>query len=443
MNIFYEGVAPEMRTPRDVARFANSLAVTWPAIAGEVDPADFVALEVLRLLHPHTYRAIRQNKDSLCNSATMDRTNDKNKLVSRYEDLFLRQSEGIQRERLRRTLMRIFPILEAVWNNVHYGEGSVRKWASERRVCSAVHFDGYFRFTVGTEVLSASELDVFIAKAIDPAFVVDELRKAVTIGRPAGGTKAAVILDELNVHTEKVQWSTVQPLLKGLFEVADEINVEADCGGAFNMTSNELRLHWLMRSLTRDRLSLEERSAVYLAACQSASLGWLANFTDSAWTDYHHREGVEPAPEGQCLTTEADAQTLREILRGRIADAAKSGALLDNGDLLHLLHSWWRLSTDGGAALRDWTTLQLATDGGVKKLAIAFTRHGWKQGYGFSGLGDLVAQRTTNAQVQSLERLIDIAVFRRRVEEVAAAGGAPEVTEFLNAWQHQEHKASE
>jgi len=30
LNIFYDGVAPEMRTPRDIIKFSNSLSVTWP-----------------------------------------------------------------------------------------------------------------------------------------------------------------------------------------------------------------------------------------------------------------------------------------------------------------------------------------------------------------------------------------------------------------------------
>ena len=117
MNLFYEGVAPEMRTPRDVARFTNSLAVTWPAVAGEVDPADFIALEVLRLLHPDIYRAIRQSKDRLCNLARNGR-DDGRARAEEYEDLLLGSSEGVQRERLRRALMRIFPILESVWSNM-------------------------------------------------------------------------------------------------------------------------------------------------------------------------------------------------------------------------------------------------------------------------------------------------------------------------------------
>lgn len=54
------------------------------------------------------------------------------------------------------------------------------------------------------------------------------------------------------------------------------------------------------------------------------------------------------------------------------------------------------------------------------------------------GLGDLVAMRTTRAPVKGLDRLMDVAEFRRRVEEVAAGGTSPEVTEFLEAWRHQE-----
>lgn len=180
MNLFYEGVAPEMRTPRDVARFTNSLAVTWPAVAGEIDLADFIALEVLRLLHPDIYRAVRQSKDRLCNLARNERDDGRTQ-AEEYEDLLLRSTEGVQRERLRRALMRIFPVLESIWSNMHYGADFARQWAAERRVCSSSHFDAYFRFAIGAEVLSATELDALIAKASDPEFVAAELRRAVTV----------------------------------------------------------------------------------------------------------------------------------------------------------------------------------------------------------------------------------------------------------------------
>lgn len=80
----------------------------------------------------------------------------------------------------------------------------------------------------------------------------------------------------------------------------------------------------------------------------------------------------------------------------------------------------------------------MATDEGVKQLAIAFTSYGWSQGLGVAGLGDLVARRTTRAQVKGLDRLMDVVEFRRRVEEVAAGATSPEVSKFLEAWQLQE-----
>jgi predicted KAP-like P-loop ATPase len=337
--------------------------------------------------------------------------------------------------------MRIFPVLESVWSNMHYGADFARQWAAKRRVCSSSHFDAYFRFAIGTEVLSATELDALIAKASDPEFVAAELRRAVTVTRPSGGTKAAVILDELNLHAEKVDQAHVQPLLTALFEVADEINVEADRGGGFSMASNDLRLHWLLRSLTRNRLSLNERSAVYVVACQSASLGWLASFADSAWTDYHPREGSAPEPEEKCLTTAADAEALRKLLGDRITEAAKNGALFGCRDLAYLLFRWCDLANDDGAAVKEWTASHLASDEGLKKFTAAFTSHGWSQGLG--GLGDLVARRTTKAQVKGLERLMNVAEFRRRVEEVSVAGDLPEVSEFLDAWRRQEQGEDE
>jgi predicted KAP-like P-loop ATPase len=69
MNVFYDVIAPEMRTPRDLIRLTNALAVTWPAVGSDVDRADFVAMETFRLLRPEIYRALRANKERLCGTA--------------------------------------------------------------------------------------------------------------------------------------------------------------------------------------------------------------------------------------------------------------------------------------------------------------------------------------------------------------------------------------
>ncbi|MGB9989861.1 KAP family P-loop NTPase fold protein [Massilia sp. SM-13] len=434
MNIFYEGISPAMRTPRDVTRFVNSLSVSWPAVAGEVDRADFLALEMLRMLHPTVYRAIRQNKEELVGGRSREER-DREATAKRIDGVFFGAEPPQRQDRVRRLLMRLFPVLESVWANMHYGDGFARQWALERRVCSANYFDSYFRFAIGDEVLTSTELDAFLARADDVEYVKSTLHQSVTAIRRSGGTKAAVWLNELHTHAERVDRNKVEPLLTALFEIADEINVEADKAKAFSMGSNELRLHWLLRALTMERMTLDERSALFVKACRTASLGWLADFTRSAWTHYHPREGKEREPPEKCLTTEADAETLRGLLRSRIEAAAADGTLLAHRDLAFLLHWWMDLTSDDGASVRAWTSAAFATDDGVLQLAKAFTSYGWTQGMSFVGLGDAVAKRVAHVSPQSIARLMDLEAFRARVDAVAAVGDSVEVQEFLEAWQ--------
>lgn len=429
MNIFHAGVAPAMRTPRDVARFTNSLSVTWPAVAGEVDRADFLALEVMRLLHPTIYRSIRQNKALVCGGTSSD-GRDREATAKHLQKLFFDESNGSDEGRLRRLLMRLFPALESVWGNMSYGGGFARQWGMERRVCSAAHFDSYFRFAVGEEVLPRAELDAFIKQAGDRDFVKATMRHAITVFRKTGGTKAAVLLTELNTHAERIAKEAILPLLSALFEIADEINVEADAARGFSLGNNELRLHWLLRSLTRERLTLAERSEALVRACEAAQVGWLASFTSSAWKEHHPEEAKHQKPTEECLTLEADATRLRTMLLERIEVAAGNGTLAGHRDLGFLLYSWTELAGDEGAAARAWTATRYAADEGVIQLAKSFTSHGWSQSW-----GDTVAKRTTQVHITALNNFIDIQAFRKRVEEVAAQGTSPEVQEFLDAWR--------
>jgi len=281
----------------------------------------------------------------------------------------------------------------------------------------------YFRFAIGTEVLPAAELDALIAKADDSAFIAAEMRKAALFAQPSGGTKASVMLDELARHAEKVDVAHIQSLLTGLFEVADEINAEADRNRHFDGMTNERRLFLLSHCLTRERLTLEKKSEIYVAACQTASLGWLASFVAAMTWE---------------LTTFPDFEELWKLLADRIAEASKDGSLIRNKNLAHLLYCWSKLAGDDGVTIKQWAVPQLVDDEAVKQFAVAFTSYGSSQKLGTNGLGDRVAMPTIRVQVEELDRMIGVVAFRRRVEEVAAKGTCREVAKFLQAWQRRE-----
>jgi predicted KAP-like P-loop ATPase len=222
MNVFYEVVAPEIKTPRDLIRLTNAISVTWPAIGGEVDRADFIGLETLRLLRPGLYRALRGNKDPLCGaSQSSDSRRDQG---AEYDSILFSSVNEQDRDRLRRGLMRLFPRLEAIWGKMHYGETWVEGWAAQRRVCASAHFDSYFRFSLGDETLPKKEVNELVARAADKEFVTRALREALSIVRASGSTKAALLLDELTLHADKISNDNVQPLLTALFKIADELD---------------------------------------------------------------------------------------------------------------------------------------------------------------------------------------------------------------------------
>jgi predicted KAP-like P-loop ATPase len=331
--------------------------------------------------------------------------------------------------------MRLFPPLASVWSNVIFGEHSTIEWSRQRNVCAYDHFDTYFRFSLGGEVLPKNEIDQLVTRASDQDFVTRSLRDALAVTRPSGATKAALILDELNLHADKVTDDHVGPLLVAIFKIADELNVASDAAKAFSIGDNHLRIRWLLRRLTLERFELAARSALFMAACKTAALSWFVDFATSAFDDYHPREGKPPEPEDKCLTTEADAEHLRGQALARIRAGAESGELARHPQLGYLLYRWLDLAEDDGAEVRRWTDAQLADDAMIVKFAQALTSHGWSQ-----SVGDTVAQRTTLANISSLELIMDKDRLRARLEEVEAKDTLSEtdgqaVSDFLEAWQ--------
>lgn len=439
MNIFYEVVAPEMKTPRDLSRLMNAISITWPALFNEVDLADFVALETFRVLRPKIYQSLQKNKDRLCNLGENGFHQRSEDVHAEYNRLFLDGIDEGEIKRLQRSLMRIFPPLERIWSNMHYGSSSSNEWAQQRRACSSAHFDTYFRFSLSEDTLSRTEIDELVAHADEPEFVINAFRNALLISKKDGGTKASQLLDELNVHADRFSDDAIQPFISALFSIADEINVPADEGGAFSLSNNDLRIHWLIRRLTLERFSLEVRSQIFELACAGASLGWLASFTDSAYRSFHPTDGKNQRRPEDWLTSEETANRLRESLLNRIRDTASTMSIFSVRNLAFLLFLWREIADDDGVEVKNWSNEQLKNDQSVVYFAQAFTSYSWSQSMGFSGMGDVVAKRHIRANVSSLDEVMDKKLFRERVETLSESSGlSPQasrsINDFLEAW---------
>lgn len=445
MNVFYDVVAPEIKSPRDIVRLGNALPVTWAAIGGEVDLCDFVGLEAIRVLRPDVYRRLRANRDKLQLGSAF--TGDEKLEAEDLDKLLFGSPLPEDSKRLRRALMRVFPPLERHWSNVRYGDGSQVEWDKDRRACSKMHVDTYFRFTLATGIMPASEIDELVTRAGDQKFVEETMLTAIGVIREDGTTKAAMILDQLNVHSDKIKDADVEPLLKVLFRIADRLDVPQDEARGFSIGNNQLRLHWLLRRLTKERFTNGLRSSVMKAAITDAPLGWLVDFSESAYRDHHPREGRRQSFDRVILMSLKDAGEVRKLTLGRIKSAATSGELLKHKQFASILFRWREMQSEGSeenesANVVAWANSQMQTDDGIVALVRAFTGSSWDH-----SSDDVVAKRTMRAQTDGLELVLDLDVFRRRVDELASGNKLDSeareiVTIFLEAWKRQEKRGA-
>ncbi|MBR1277752.1 P-loop NTPase fold protein [Bradyrhizobium sp. AUGA SZCCT0283] len=438
MNVFYDVIAPEIRTPRDVIRLANSLSVTWPAIGREVDRADFIGIETFRLLRPTVYRAIRSSKELLVGGADSGTSRYSTDQKTEYDKILLGGVAQKDQEQLRRALKRLFPRLDSVWGNLSYGQDSLAGWERQRRVCAASRFDTYFRLSIGDDVLKKDEIDTLVENAADRSFVQQRLREALGILRYGGTTKAALILDELNLHAESIADEDVRPLLIAIFEIGDELDTPRDAAKGFSIGDNRLRIHWLLRRLILDRFDIDKRSAILLEACKTAPVGWMVDIADSANAAHNSREGRAPETQDRLITTKQDCEKMQAMALKSLRAAAKSGALSSNSKLPYLLYRWHDLAKDDGKEVKRWTKAQLARNDQVVLFANAFTSQSWSQ-----SIADRVAQRTTLANVVGIEKILDVELFRGKIKSLLADETLPErdrliLSEFDAAWNRRE-----
>lgn len=431
MNVFYDVVAPNIARPRDVVRLTNALEVTWPAVAGDVDAADFLAMETLRLFWPQVHRAIYDNKTLVCGHQLGFEPHAQ--AEAHCDARLLRSVSEAERPQLRSGLMRLFPALENAWSNHYYDADFGQEWRLQRRVCVEAHFDPYFRFALSDQVAPATEIQAFLARADDQGFVRDALRQALAITRKRGGTRAAVLLDELTYRASQVPEPSIAPLVTAIFSIADDLDVAADRAGAFSVGDNFLRIHWLLNRLVTERLAIDGRDAVLEAAAQTATLRWLINLALRCVGQ--HDPAEDGRRRGEPLTSAEAAARLRALALARVEAAAAAGTLIGLPDLVSKLFRWRDLVGDDGIdRVRAWLAERLADDALVESLARSFVSVGWTH-----SAGDVVARRYTRLDRGAVEALIDPDALRARMAEILArddvdAGRRAAIEDFEAAW---------
>ena len=435
-NLYNDLIAPEIKTPRDIVRILNPLKVTWAAVREEVHPADFLCLETLRIQRPELYRTLRVNKNRVTG---IEGSWAEESSSERYDVIFLKHEPESEHERLRKGLMRLFPALKRAWGRVDYETGLRAIWDRDRRACSREHFDTYFRFSLSENAVSMQEIENLMASTGDSERIRRLFLEAAKVRMANGGTKAQDFLHELIIRGDDVPEAHIGNLLKSIYSVADNLVLEESKEGLGLMIYGETlhQLFKLTRQLTVERLTLEKRSLVLREACNDATLTCMVAIAGLAYRECFPEENKVPKAPEECLTTQSQAETLKNSSIQRIRNAADDGSLIDC-PLLKMMLLWWQ-HAEGDDAVRSWVYTVIHKD----EVAVVRIAESFMGVTSNINLEDSVPEQNRTALTGQLKYVADLREFRACAEQVLKtgsleAGDRETLEQFIDAWRKQE-----
>lgn len=410
-NVYFDGVDRLIEKPRDVVRLTNALFVSYPAVAGEVNAVDFIAMEAIRIFEPMLYEAIRSNREHYAGYANQNC--DPEEPVRKFHDSVLEELPVDRRQIAKSLITRLFPKAAAVWGDAGTGSDSLGTWRADLRICSPDIFDIYFQFGVPPEVIRRAELDRLVELAsTDHLGLVTVLRESATVFRLDGSSKAGDYLERLRDLDREISPAVAAGLLRALFEVGDTILSLGDSGlGLFRVP-----IHWRLMGTVNHLLAHVDEADRHRILRELVSNGTaigLCVFTVDRFRQYLDKPNESPGAAFSSMG-ETEYADIQAIVNDRLSRMTTDEFLALN-DLAMVAYAWRRWA--GPDQVKE--KLQPAFD---RENACPILLDKFKQVGSSQVMGDPGVKRIVSMSAKNLADLVDIRKFQDNVSKSLASG---------------------
>lgn len=416
-NIFFEGIDGFIETPRDAVRFTNALSVTFPAVYGEVNSIDFIAIESLRIFCPDIYGRVRNNRDMFVGYSVPDPRSPIGEAFLKFHKEWQEQLHGSIPEHenaISDLLKRLFPLLEGVFGNRIFGPEWGTSWRRDLRICSEDIFPVYFSLNVALARISNSEMRTILAEANDSRRFGEQVLKLADQVRPDGRTKVSAFLDRLQDFTESdIAIESIESVLFALLDNGDQLVLPDDRSRGFLALGNETqigRIFWQLLKRIGDR---NHRFEIISRCFKSARGLYNLHLEYIVLSQQQGGYGESPHPESEWYVSTEQLAELRQLLAARISAASKDGSLLRAPGLRSLLAMW--SETGSANECKAWVVDTLEDDNGLAELLEKFLARSSRQ-----NLGDSVGESFDRLDPHWFKAFIDPEELVVRVRAFAA-----------------------
>lgn len=208
--------------PRDVLRLSNGVKFSWPAVEGEIDPADLLAMEGLRLFDQVAFDWVRKNRDFLFSEGSYVLARDEEKA-----DVIKALKQALPAENQRHVLKLLavlFPLKVKDFEGQNAMGTENRAHVNARRgVGAAAGYDAYFGLHPPPEVIPKTVIDEIIRSQSDRGAVVRLIQPYLNMKDKAGRAMVGALLEELRFRFYGQERNPTLEFLQALFDVGESV----------------------------------------------------------------------------------------------------------------------------------------------------------------------------------------------------------------------------
>lgn len=399
------GIERLVCVPRDVVRLVNTLSVTFPAVAGEVNPVDFIAIEMIRVFLPKLYDTIRLHEGKFTGSRAASAATS---VEEEFHERWVSELPEPLRDGMRDMMGRLFPKIVAA---SHSG-GRPSEWRRDLRICHPDLFHIYFRLSLLPGAVSQGEVMALISAT--PENFKDILLRAKEETAIGGIPKSRALIERLRDHVDTtVIEADIPRLVAQLLDIGDEV-IGPKPAHIFSYQPDDAQMGHLACQLLR-QLKVEKRSDVI---AQGIRAGGALRIQD--WVlSICEREIEKSTPSGdETLIGVDDLQRLKRLWLERVRALSAQPAFLTRPKLSGILDSWRQWGD--AAAPRRWCEGVAATDEGLLELLQQFLQDTRRH-----TLGEPVIRQVPRLNPKWLEHYLNTSKCFERLSQLRDNGAIP------------------
>lgn len=141
---FVDGLQQRLTTPRLVKLYVNAVTFALPLLKDEVDAAELMLIEGLRVFYPKLYAEVRDHPDVFLNGKQQQAFDKQEDELDLLLQRGMPEAPERERRRVRRGLLeQLFPRLR-----MNHGSEWERIWSAKQKICSGQYFPRYFTYGV-------------------------------------------------------------------------------------------------------------------------------------------------------------------------------------------------------------------------------------------------------------------------------------------------------